>query len=156
MAHWKYYHSPMSVTYALEAAEVPRLLNVTGHIILTPQLDSQDDHKRRNSAEGQDNEPRIDLSLIRDWGLRLCVGKEWYRFPGHFLVPDGVRVGWVKSEFDGILPGQFAETTGQSGLLERLKGTRVVPKALNDLNREAREFYVSAGLRGCIEADCER
>ncbi len=57
---------------------------------------------------------------------------------------------------EALLPGQFAETTGQSGLLERLKGTRVVPKALNDLNREARGFYVSAGLRGCIEADCER
>ncbi|CDO73179.1 Glycosyltransferase Family 22 protein [Trametes cinnabarina] len=110
MAHWKYYHAPMSVTHALEAAE--------------------------------DELPRIDLSLVEEWGLRLCVGKEWHRFPGHFLVPDGVRVDWIKSEFDGMLPGHFAETGRRGGLLERVKGTRVVPKDLNDLNKEAPQLYV--------------
>ncbi|KAI0639843.1 glycosyltransferase family 22 protein [Trametes polyzona] len=139
MAHWKYYHAPMSVTHALEAAEVPRLLNVTGHISLPPHYASQPRSKRQSD---EDDLPRIDLSLIQDWGLRLCVGKEWYRFPGHFLVPDGVRVDWIKSEFDGMLPGHFAETSRRGGLLERVKGTRVVAKDLNDLNREAPQLYV--------------
>ncbi|KAI0715109.1 glycosyltransferase family 22 protein [Earliella scabrosa] len=142
MAHWKYYHSPMSVTFALEATEVPRLLNTTGHIVLPPQFDPKIDNKQHSTDRDEDYMPRIDMSLIQDWGLRLCVGKEWYRFPGHFLVPDGVRVDWVKSEFDGMLPGHFAQTPQHGGLLERLKGTMVVPKALNDLNKEAREFYV--------------
>ncbi|KAI0718861.1 glycosyltransferase family 22 protein [Cerioporus squamosus] len=140
-ALWKYYHSPMSVTYALEAAEVPRLLNVTGHITLPPQFDSPDG-SAHHSETHEDELPRIDLSLIEDWGLRLCVGKEWYRFPGHFLVPDGVRVDWIKSEFDGMLPGHFTETSRHGGLLERVKGTRVAHRSLNDLNREAPEFYV--------------
>ncbi|KAI0375445.1 glycosyltransferase family 22 protein [Pilatotrama ljubarskyi] len=138
MAHWKYYHAPMSVTHALEAAEVPRLLNVTGHVRLPPNTGSQGRSKRHSD---EDELPRIDLSLIEDWGLRLCVGKEWYRFPGHFLVPDGVRVDWIKSDFDGMLPAHFMETSRRGGLLERVKGTRVVPKDLNDLNREAPQLY---------------
>ena len=150
MAHWKYYHSPMSVAFALEATEVPRLLNTTGHIVLPPQFDPKIDNKQHNTDRDEDYMPRIDMSLIQDWGLRLCVGKEWYRFPGHFLVPDGVRVDWVKSEFDGMLPGHFAQTPQHGGLLERLKGTMVVPKALNDLNKEAREFYVSVPV--CADA----
>ena len=147
MAHWKYYHSPMSVTYALEAAEVPRLLNVTGHISLsTPPLGDAGEGRRQSSADEEYDAPRIDLSLVADWGLRLCVGKEWYRFPGHFLVPDGVRVDWIKSEFDGMLPGHFAVTAMEGELMERVKGTRVVPKELNDLNKEAASFYVSGGV----------
>ena len=143
MAHWKYYHSPMSVTYALEATEVPRLLNVTGHVVLPPHLGEDGERRRHTDDEGEYEAPRIDLGLIEEWGLRLCVGKEWYRFPGHFLVPDGVRVDWVKSEFDGMLPGHFAETARAGGLLQRAMGTRVVPKDLNDLNKEAPSFYVS-------------
>ncbi|KAH9897963.1 glycosyltransferase family 22 protein [Cubamyces lactineus] len=138
MAHWKYYHAPMSVTHALEASEVPRLLNVTGHVFLPPRVATEGRSKRHSD---EDEHPRIDLSLIADWGLRLCVGKEWYRFPGHFLVPDGVRVDWIKSEFDGMLPGHFAETPRGGGLLERVKGTRVIPKDLNDLNKEAPRLY---------------
>ena len=143
MAHWKYYHSPMSVTYALEATEVPRLLNVTGHVVLPPHLGEDGERRRHTDDEGEYEAPRIDLGLIEEWGLRLCVGKEWHRFPGHFFVPDGVRVDWVKSEFDGMLPGHFAETPLAGRLLERTMGTRVVPKDMNDLNKEAQGFYVS-------------
>ena len=150
MAHWKYYHAPMSVTYALEAVEVPRLLNATGHIHLPPPL-----HPARGQGAPEDTDegqPRIDLTLLAPFRLRLCVGKEWHRFPGHFLVPDGVRVDWVKSEFDGLLPGHFAETTRARGLLTRQQGTRVVPEHLNDLNREVTQFYVGASLLGGGEA----
>ncbi|KAI8981227.1 glycosyltransferase family 22 protein [Trametes punicea] len=140
IAHWQYYHAPMSVTHALEAAEVPRLLNATGHIVLPAHYSTQAGRAKRHADE--DELPRIDLSLIEDWGLRLCVGKEWHRFPGHFLVPDGVRVDWVKSAFDGMLPGHFAETPRRGGLLDRVKGTRAVNEDLNDLNREAPQLYV--------------
>ncbi|KAH9944005.1 glycosyltransferase family 22 protein [Epithele typhae] len=150
VAQWKYYHSPMSVTYALEATEVPHLLNSTGHVVLPPHFGQT--HNKATSHEDEYEELRIDLGLIEDWGLRMCVGKEWYRFPGHFLVPDGVRVDWVKSEFDGMLPGHFTETGHRGnlgvltnygkGLLERVKGTRAVGKGLNDLNKEEPSFYV--------------
>ncbi|OCH96425.1 glycosyltransferase family 22 protein [Obba rivulosa] len=136
VAQWKYYHAPLSIVYALESQEIPRLLNTTGHIYLPPPMNYT------SRASEDESQPRIDPSLIEDFGLRLCFGKEWHRFPGHYLVPDGVRVDWIKSDFNGMLPGHFPETTKSGGLMERIKGTRVVPQGLNDLNKEAPEFYV--------------
>mmetsp|Transcript_85449 Transcript_85449/g.227845 ORF Transcript_85449/g.227845 Transcript_85449/m.227845 type:complete len:114 (-) Transcript_85449:633-974(-) len=43
----------------------------------------------------------------------LCLGKEWFRFPSHFFVPDGPagrrdsQVRFVKSSFSGQLPDEF-------------------------------------------------
>lgn len=148
VAHWKYYHAPLSVTYALEAVEVPRVLNATGHIYLPPPQPLTADGKTRSARrrEAEEAGTRVDTSAIAEFGLRLCLGKEWYRFPGHFLVPDGVRVDWVKSAFDGMLPGHFAETPRTAGLVDRVKGTRVVPPCLNDLNKEAPELYVRCSV----------
>lgn len=135
-AHWEYYHAPMTIIYRFESQELPRLLNATGYIHL-PARDSPP-----SRYEDEESSPRIDFGPLKNFDLKLCVGKEWYRFPGHFLVPDGVRVEWIKSEFDGMLPGHFRETGMEGGLLERQKGTKVVPEGLNDLNEEAPAFYV--------------
>jgi alpha-1,2-mannosyltransferase len=136
LALWEYYHAPMTVAYALETYELPRLLNDTGLLPPAPPGVSPDDL------------PRIDLAPIREFNLTLCVGKEWYRFPGHYLIPDGIRVGFVKSEFNGLLPGQF----GEGGDMRTVQGpgsawwtreeTRAVPGGLNDLNREEPSHYV--------------
>ncbi|KAJ3488191.1 hypothetical protein NLI96_g3010 [Meripilus lineatus] len=137
LAHWEYYHAPMTIVYRFETQELPRLLNATGYIHLPPPRES-------DSPKYDDDEssPRIDFSPLEKFDLKLCIGKEWHRFPGHFLVPDGVRVEWVKSEFDGMLPGHFVKTGKYGGLLERQKGTKFVPEGLNDLNKEAPAFYV--------------
>lgn len=139
LALWEYYHAPMTIVYRLESQELPRLLNATGYIHLPPPNDIPDNHHDRDNEE----EPRIDFAPLQKMDVTLCVGKEWHRFPGHYLVPDGVRVQWIKSEFDGMLPGHYAETAIDGGLFERMKGTTAVPKGLNDLNKEAPEFYVS-------------
>jgi len=136
MTQWKYYHAPLVIFHALEADEIPRILNTTGHIFIpTPS-------NKTNRFDEEEQYPRIDPSLIKEMDLRLCVGKEWHRFPGHYLVPDGVRVDWIKSEFDGMLPTHFVETPKAWGLPARIQGTRVVPKGLNDMNEEATELYV--------------
>ncbi|KAH9937363.1 glycosyltransferase family 22 protein [Fomitopsis serialis] len=136
MTHWKYYHAPMSIIHALEADEIPRLLNTTGHIFIPPPS------PRQSRFDEEERIPRIDPALIKQLGLHMCIGKEWYRFPGHFLVPDGVQVDWIKSEFDGMLPAHFVETNAEWGLPARVLSTRTVPPSLNDLNKEAPEFYV--------------
>ncbi|CAL1694092.1 unnamed protein product [Somion occarium] len=138
LALWTYYHAPMTIAFRFETEELPRLLNVTGYITLPPFSETAP-HSRYDDEESK---PRIDYGPIKNFGLRLCYGKEWHRFPGHFLVPDGVRVDWIKSEFDGMLPAHFLETKYESGLMGRVKGTRAVPSGLNDLNEEAPEFYV--------------
>ncbi|KAI0068066.1 asparagine-linked glycosylation 9 protein isoform a [Artomyces pyxidatus] len=139
-ALWKYYHTPMTIVYAFEKEEIPSLLNATGllpHPLPPPELMAEYKAKKIQNREDEDE---LDLSLIKQFELRLCLGKEWYRFPGHYLVPDGVRVDWIKSEFDGQLPAHFAETQG--GVRSRVGGTRVVPKGLNDINNEEPMHYV--------------
>ncbi|TFK56717.1 glycosyltransferase family 22 protein [Heliocybe sulcata] len=133
VALYQYYHTPISVTYQLQGQELPRLLNVTGFLPPRPVDVKEEDL------------PRIDLSPIKDFNLTLCIGKEWHRFPGHYHVPDGVRVEFIKSEFDGLLPGRFPPS-GRAGLWLR-EGTRAVPDGMNDLNKEEPSHY--AELHTC-------
>ncbi|KAJ6609372.1 glycosyltransferase family 22 protein [Mycena sp. CBHHK59/15] len=143
-----YYHSPLSVVYAFQTQELPRLLNDTGLLPVYPPNTPEEDI------------PRIDLSPVKLFSLTLCVAKEWYRFPGHYLVPTGVRVDFVKSEFDGLLPGHFGEgelknVSWENEILATAwwnkpagwygwnrPETRYVPAGLNDLNREEVSHYV--------------
>ena len=62
----------------------------------------------------------------------VCFGKDWYRFPTSFLLPDGVRAKFVKNEFDGLLPGDFNEGR-ELGLFQ---GTWMTPSGMNDRNQE--------------------
>lgn len=63
-------------------------------------------------------------------GDTLCLGKEWYRFPSHYIMPKGMRAKFIKSEFSGLLPGEFAEGQG------KFSATWTVPSGMNDENRE--------------------
>lgn len=86
----------------------------------------------------------IELDPLEALELRLCLGKEWHRFPSHYLVPDQVEVRFVKSAFDGILPKMWEEGAGvggKGGLMGRATG--VVPSGMNALNREEPDRYVS-------------
>ena len=127
----------MTIVYQFETDEIPRLLNVTG--LLETPLPPPEEY-RRIREETKEEEQRIDLSSIKEFGLRICYGKEWHRFPGHYLIPDGIRVDWIKSEFDGMLPAHFHET--HDGIRSRLLGTRPIPEGLNDLNKEEPMHYV--------------
>ncbi|KAI0308111.1 asparagine-linked glycosylation 9 protein isoform a [Multifurca ochricompacta] len=140
LALWRYYHTPMTIAYEFEKHEVPRLLNAT-NLLETPLPPPElfEEYKKK-LEENREDEQRIDLSPIKEFGLRICYGKEWHRFPGHYLVPDGIRVDWIKSEFDGMLPAHFHQT--HAGIRSRVLGTRHVPTGLNDLNKEEPMHYV--------------
>ncbi|KAF9225513.1 glycosyltransferase family 22 protein [Gyrodon lividus] len=131
LALWHYYHAPLSIFSGLEAFELPRLLNATG---LLPPLPA--------GVEESDR-PSIDLTPLKEFDLRLCLGKEWHRFPGHYLVPNGVSVDFVKSDFEGLLPAQFKSVadTKNEPWWDR-GGCRIAPAGLNDLNKEVHGYYV--------------
>jgi alpha-1,2-mannosyltransferase len=133
LALYNYYHTPFSVLFQLETVELPQVLNVTGLLPPPPPRGSTND----------DDLPPIDLAPIADFGLRLCVGKEWHRFPGSFHVPKGVEVRFIQSEFAGLVPGRFPERAPRASFLDRVEGTRVVPMNQNDLNRAQPSHYVS-------------
>ncbi|KAE8153902.1 Alg9-like mannosyltransferase family-domain-containing protein [Aspergillus avenaceus] len=79
------------------------------------------------------------LAEIAQPGDTVCFGKEWYRFPSSFFLPDGVRPKFIRSEFQGLLPGEFPDATGLSALFD---GTSQIPTGMNDLNIEDPGKYV--------------
>ncbi|ORY13271.1 Alg9-like mannosyltransferase family-domain-containing protein [Clohesyomyces aquaticus] len=66
-------------------------------------------------------------------GDNVCLGKEWYRFPSTYLLPKGVRAKFIKSEFTGLLPGEFSEANVGFGLFP---GAWLIPSGMNDENKE--------------------
>lgn len=86
----------------------------------------------------------------------LCVGKEWYRFPSSYFLPNDVRLGIIKSDFDGLLPKPFEEdlevieyedaSSGKiiSQKVRRYKfnGSNVIQPGFNNLNKEDASAYV--------------
>jgi alpha-1,2-mannosyltransferase len=72
-------------------------------------------------------------------GDAVCFGKEWYRFPSSFHLPNGMKAKFVKSEFDGLLPGEFSEANTGFGFWS---GAWLTPPGMNDLNQEDMGKYV--------------
>jgi len=72
----------------------------------------------------------------------LCLAKEWYRFPSSYFLPDGMRVKFVKSAFDGLLPGEFPEI----GDPWSWPGTWMIPSGMNDENKGDPSKYVLTSL----------
>ncbi|CAI4232726.1 unnamed protein product [Auanema sp. JU1783] len=93
------------------------------------------------------------LSVVepkRDFGgradpIRVCVGKEWHRFPSSFFLPEKiqdrtnntrkVKLFFLKSEFRGLLPKYYPK--GKLPLI-----TKAIPTEMNDLNKEETSRYV--------------
>ena len=70
----------------------------------------------------------------------VCLGKEWYRFPSSYALPNGFRAKFIRSEFDGLLPGEFSEAKVGFGLFP---GTWLIPSGMNDRNIADPGKYVS-------------
>ena len=73
-------------------------------------------------------------------GDTVCLGKEWYRFPSSYHLPNGTRAKFVKSGFNGLLPGEFHESITGFGLFS---GTWLIPPGMNDRNIPDPGKYVS-------------
>ncbi|RMJ24486.1 Alpha-1,2-mannosyltransferase [Aspergillus sp. HF37] len=72
-------------------------------------------------------------------GESVCFGKEWYRFPSSFFLPNDMRAKFLRSEFRGILPGEFLDAAGYQDLVA---GTSRIPTGMNDRNEEDPGKYV--------------
>lgn len=68
---------------------------------------------------------------VASLGDFLCLGKEWYRFPSSYFLPNGMHAKFIKSDFDGLLPGEFNEAKVGFGVFS---GTWLVPSGMNDQN----------------------
>ncbi|KAK3687415.1 Alg9-like mannosyltransferase family-domain-containing protein [Podospora appendiculata] len=108
----------------------------------------------------------IDIGLVRIWGLysgysaplaiyaplvdvggrgeNVCFGKDWYRFPSSYFLPNDMHAKFIRSEFRGLLPGEFSEARTGFGFWS---GTWLPTIGLNDRNEEDAGKYVE--LRAC-------
>jgi alpha-1,2-mannosyltransferase len=135
-----YFRSPMPILFHLQYTELPTLAIHT-YPTHYPKL---------NMTNYQDAEEQMDISILSQMNLTLCYGKEWYRFPSSFLVPDELRTEFVKSDFDGILPKHFVErrdavaAVRRSYVRSKAEITRQSPAGFNNINREEPDRYVSA------------
>ena len=73
-------------------------------------------------------------------GDTVCFGKDWYRFPSSHFLPHGMRAKFIKSDFSGLLPGEFHEAQSGFGFFP---GTWLIPPGMNDRNEEDPGKYVS-------------
>lgn len=67
----------------------------------------------------------------------VCTGREWFRFPNSFFLPENFRLKFVASGFDGILPGDFIE--GKSNIFQTV---RHIPSNMNNLNQFEKDKIV--------------
>jgi alpha-1,2-mannosyltransferase len=153
------YNAPFDVLRHLSEDELPRVIR---------QNFPMSEGTEKTGSTQSDKEAKVDLSLLlklkedsqQEEPLRLCYGKEWYRFPSTYLVPDGVKVDFITSEFRGILPKHFARgeeakyatiKDGLSNLSATLWPwgifTQPMREGFNDLNREETDRYV--GVNNC-------
>lgn len=84
-------------------------------------------------------EPLQDIAVTQREDT-VCFGKEWYRFPSSYFLPHDLRAKFIRSEFRGLLPGEFPDAPSY---LERLGGASQIPSGMNDLNIEDPSKYVS-------------
>lgn len=80
---------------------------------------------------------------VAETGTTVCFGKEWYRFPSSYFLPHDMHAKFIRSEFRGLLPGEFPEA---ASLYARLEGASQIPSGMNDLNIEDASKYVRASL----------
>jgi alpha-1,2-mannosyltransferase len=73
-------------------------------------------------------------------GGSVCFGKEWYRFPSSYHLPNKMKAKFIKSEFSGLLPGEFSTAKTGFGFWS---GAWLIPSGMNDQNIEDMGKYVS-------------
>lgn len=88
--------------------------------------------------------PLQDRLIATAGGDSVCLAKEWYRFPSQYHLPRNMRAKFIKSEFNGLLPGEFSEAKTGFGFWS---GAWLVPSGMNDQNIEDMGKYVD--LRTC-------
>ncbi|GAA5821166.1 hypothetical protein JCM11251_004497 [Rhodosporidiobolus azoricus] len=133
----KNYHAPFDVYYHLQTYELPRLA-LAVHPELAPSIEPTLPLPEFKAA--LDLDQALDVSGLEPLNLRLCLGKEWHRFPSSWLVPNELETRFVKSAFDGILPKVWEEPGEGKGLFGR--ATAVEPEGMNMFNKEEADRYV--------------
>ncbi|KAK7748954.1 mannosyltransferase [Cytospora paraplurivora] len=80
-----------------------------------------------------------EVGIVGNPGDFVCYGKEWYRFPTSYFLPRAMQAKFVRSEFRGLLPGEFQ----RSSPFGARAGTYIIPDNMNDRNEEDVSKYTA-------------
>lgn len=113
-ALYRFYHAPIDMAFHFQTRTIPSILAHQGYTAVQPDT---------APAPGEIIKPEWDMTALYDLEPRvtLCYAEEWYRYPSSYLVPDGVEVQWVQTEFGGMMPRRWESGQG----LEELSKVRV-------------------------------
>lgn len=77
--------------------------------------------KGYNPGPGEVVKPLWDYSALLDLEprVKICWAGEWYRYPGSYLVPDGVDVSFVQTGFGGMMPRPWEPSGDIEGVWPR-------------------------------------
>ncbi|XP_049802016.1 alpha-1,2-mannosyltransferase ALG9 [Schistocerca nitens] len=79
------------------------------------------------------NSLNAEKRIPSDTTINVCVGKEWYRYPSSFFLPDNNwNLQFLKSEFKGQLPKPYSSAHN---------ATSIIPEFMNDMNKEEPSRY---------------
>ncbi|XP_071950209.1 alpha-1,2-mannosyltransferase ALG9-like [Antedon mediterranea] len=65
--------------------------------------------------------------------VNVCIGKEWYRFPSNFFMPENWELQFIESDFKGQLPKPYSRQED---------ATQIIPTHMNDMNLEEPTRYI--------------
>ncbi|WVN87816.1 uncharacterized protein L203_103011 [Cryptococcus depauperatus CBS 7841] len=108
-AIFQFYHAPFDIAHHFQYQTLPAVLMSLGY----KPIPLPESYKPYGKEEF---EIRWDLSPLQDMEqpITLCYGTEWHRFPSSYLIPKGVQVFFIQTDFDGMMPRRWKES-GSAG-----------------------------------------
>jgi alpha-1,2-mannosyltransferase len=136
----------MDVAYHFQYTEIPNILIEAGYKPIPPPPG----YEKKQMEQGYN--PEWDFTVLKDFDptIKLCYGKEWFRYPGSYLIPEGIEVDWIKGEFDGMMPMKWQKSLPSKSMWKREQTRTIIGGRFNNQNEENMNAYVSLAMVFCI------
>jgi alpha-1,2-mannosyltransferase len=141
----KFYHAPFDILHHFEYHSVPSILESHGYSPV-PLPDNYVPYRGEIPAPDWDYAPLQNLEPR----VKLCYGAEWHRFPSNYLVPEGIEVRFLQTEFDGMIPRPWTPSANTSTSIWPRPETRVIhPGRFNGDNKASLESGAYVDVKEC-------
>jgi alpha-1,2-mannosyltransferase len=137
VAIFKFYHAPLDIAYHFQYTTIPHILTSLGHGPKPAPKNYSPYTPDEVIVPEWDYTPLMTL----DPPISLCYASEWHRYPSSFMIPEGIDVRWVKTDFDGMMPRRWESSavSNTTGVWPRPE-TRVVRDGrFNGMNKASVE-----------------
>ncbi|WVR08923.1 hypothetical protein IAU60_005982 [Kwoniella sp. DSM 27419] len=129
-----FYHAPFDIVHHLQYKAIPSYLSELG-FEPEPLPENYEPYGKEVPT------PQWDLSVLEtlEEPVTLCYGTEWHRYPSSFLIPQGIKVQWLQTEFDGMMPRQWEPSHKTKSMWPRSETRVIRPGRFNGDNKASSE-----------------